>query len=220
MEHDPPIAAPEPRERMILTGGFCPEQWRWRVASVSPRQLVLASGDLQVRLHPDQWLPFLAARCRMDPVYIDATRIVPPAAAPLWLPGETPIEALTAVRPPRQNRLTPQHVPEDWAVRLHQAEFLLATAQIKAASLFDQGTIVTFAERGSAPVCSVTYDVRDGAGPLCTCQPVGRGHSDHEVCAHGLAALMRDRRATAMLARVLAATPPLQRHCAPVRRNP
>ncbi len=219
MEHDPPIAAPDPRERMILTGGFCPEQWRWRVASVSPRQLVLASGDRQIRLHPDQWLPFLTARCRMDPVYIDGTRIVPPAAAPLWLPGETPIEALTVVRPPRQNRLTPQAVPEDWAVRVHQAQFLLAVARIKSADLFGDGTIVTFAERGSAPVCSVTYDVRDGAGPWCSCQQIGRNR-DHEACAHGLAALMRDRRATAMLARVLASTPPPRPPLTPVRSNP
>lgn len=208
MEHDPPIAAPDPRERMVITGGYVPELWRWRVARITARHLVLAGDSREVRIDPDMWLPFLAARCRMDPVYIDGTRILPPAAAPLWLEGETPIEALTAIRPPRHNRLAPLPPVADLAVRLNQARFLLIYARIKAGSLFGEGTIVTFAERGSEPACSVTYDIRDGSGPWCSCQPVERRHHDAYACAHSLAALLRDPQAVSMLARVLSAAPP------------
>lgn len=194
-DSDPPITAPATaRKGMRVTGGYCPEFWRWRVAAVSARGITLASSKQRLRIAADQWLPWLARCCDTDHTYIDAQRIVRPAAEALVLPGDTVKPAPDDLR----FAATPS-LPE----RLRAARALLATHQVRPGRLIGTGTCVQFCgDRVNDPV-EVVYDVASGMLPVCRfCRPPGL-LKPQAMCCHGLAALLRDPAAHALLLRCL-----------------
>ena len=194
MDRHQPEPAPPPRLGMVITGGYCPEFWRWRVAACSDKGLTLhGSRKAVLRLAPDQWLPFLAGRALFDPVYVDFQRIAPPAAAPMLLPGEVAPAQPASPRGP---------VPErDLPTRLRAARALLASCVFTPVKAIGKGTRIRVAQ-GGFPV-DVVYDVATAMLPCCTCSRFDPSPLPARVCDHGLAALLRDPKAKTLLLRCL-----------------
>lgn len=194
MDRDQPVHAPAPRRGMTITGGFCPEFWRWRVSACSDRGITLTDRKGRVRILPDQWLPWLAGRCRRDVVYVDGQRIEPPAAVPLVLPGDDPEPAAPYERPS-------QRKPTDIASLLRQAREVLKHYRIYDAKVAGRGKLVHV--DGVLGSYRVWYDVEQGRLPLCNCHGVMRAAPSARVCKHGLAVLLQDPTAKVLLLRAL-----------------
>ncbi len=185
MDRETPILAPEPRRGMVITGGWCPEFWRWRVAGISARGITLVDRHGRVQIQADQWLPWLAGRCELDPTYVDGQRIRCPAAVPLVLPGD--------VAEPFPQR--PEVGPADLATRLREAREVLAHYRLTVETSKDSWK--TWHLHGVRGQFVVVFNPAASAMPRCTCASPGT------VCKHGLAVLLHDPAGKVLLLRIL-----------------
>lgn len=176
---------------MVITGGWCPEFWRWRVSACSERGITLSDRKGRVRIEADQWLPWLAGRCQLDPTYVDGQRIACPAAVPMLLPGD--VAEPFPMRPPPE--------ATDLASRLQRAREVLAHYRIYPIAHTGKGTLLRV--DGTRGKFDVWYDVPGGQMPLCNCSGVARFSLDGRPCKHGLAVLLGDPAAKVLLLRAL-----------------
>lgn len=190
MSREQPMPAPEPRRGLVITLGYCPEFWRWRVASCGVKGITLRDSKGKIRIEPDQWLPWLAGRCEHGAIYVEGQRLVRPAAAPLMVPGDLP-------RPgePCEPRHGPP--PRDPRSRLRQAREVQKCFRIYLDK--DQAGGTRWRLDGVRQWLRVTYSVDRGFLPACTCGEAPRD----AVCRHGLAVLLLDPAAAVLLLRAL-----------------
>lgn len=191
--HQPAIAPAIPAVGMRITWGWCPEFWRWRVASVSRLGITLADSKGRVRIALDQWLPWLAGRCDLDKTYVDGQRIRCPAAFPLFLPGDHPNKPTAASEDPMD--------ADDLATRLSRAREVLADYRISPRREVGPGSYWTV--DGPQASYRVAYDLTALLGPVCSCPDFARMRAQNGLCKHGLALLLRDPKAHVLLLRYL-----------------
>ncbi len=191
--HSPALAPVRPVVGMRITWGWCPEFWRWRVASISRRGITLVDSKGRVRLQPDQWLPWLAGRCDTEPTYVDGQRIRSPPAFPLFMPGE--------FHPHLPNLEEDSMDTDDLAIRLSRARQVLATYRF--AALREPPPVKAVSVQGPHGAYRVAYDPVALVGPVCSCPDFARMRAQHGLCKHALAVLLGDPAAQLLLLRYL-----------------